>query len=79
MQTRCPSVCGNLDNQAVNTEQIITVRVPNELNEKADAAARLLGLKKADVLRLSFDRGIEVLVEQLTGQVLAGNVEGEAS
>ena len=72
-------MCGNLDNQAVNTEQIITVRVPNELNEKADAAARLLGLKKADVLRLSFDRGIEVLVEQLTGQVLAGNVEGEAS
>jgi hypothetical protein len=69
----------DLDNQTVNTDQIITVRVPNELNEKADAAARLLGLKKADVLRLSFDRGIEVLVAQLTGQVLAGNVEGEAS
>jgi len=68
----------DLDNQTVNTDQIITVRVPNELNEKADAAARLLGLKKADVLRLSFDRGIEVLVAQLTGQVLAGNVEGEA-
>lgn len=68
----------DLDNQTVNTDQIITVRVPNELNEKADAAARLLGLKKADVLRLSFDRGIEVLVAQLTGQVLAGNVESEA-
>jgi predicted DNA-binding protein len=69
----------DLDNQTVNTDQIITVRVPNELNEKADAAARLLGLKKADVLRLSFDRGIEVLIAQLTGQALAGNVEGEAS
>ena len=68
----------DLDNQTVNTDQIITVRVPNELNEKADAAARLLGLKKADVLRLSFDRGIEVLVAQLTGQVLAATVEGEA-
>jgi len=68
----------DLDNQTINTDQIITVRVPNELNEKADAAARLLGLKKADVLRLSFDRGIEVLIAQLTGQVPAGNVEGEA-
>jgi hypothetical protein len=68
----------DLDNQTINTDQIITVRVSNELNEKADAAARLLGLKKADVLRLSFDRGIEVLVAQLTGQVLIANVEGEA-
>jgi len=68
----------DLDNQTINTDQIITVRVPNELNEKADAAARLLGLKKADVLRLSFDRGIEVLIAQLTGQVPAANVEGEA-
>ena len=68
----------DLDNQTINTDQIITVRVPNELNEKADAAARLLGLKKADVLRLSFDRGIEVLIAQLTGQVPAGNTEGEA-
>jgi hypothetical protein len=68
----------DLDNQTINTDAIITVRVPNELNEKADAAARLLGLKKADVLRLSFDRGIEVLIAQLTGQVTAANVEGEA-
>jgi len=68
----------DLDNQTINTDQIITVRVPNELNEKADAAARLLGLKKADVLRLSFDRGIEVLIAQLTGQVTAATVEGEA-
>jgi hypothetical protein len=68
----------DLDNQTINTDQIITVRVSNELNEKADAAARLLGLKKADVLRLSFDRGIEVLIAQLTGQVLIANVEGEA-
>ena len=69
----------DLDNQTINTDQIITVRVPNELNEKADAAARLLGLKKADVLRLSFDRGVEVLIAQLTGQVTAATVEGEAS
>ena len=68
----------DLDNQTINTDQIITVRVSNELNEKADAAARLLGLKKADVLRLSFDRGIEVLIAQLTGQVTAATVEGEA-
>jgi len=67
----------DLDNQTINTDQIITVRVPNELNEKADAAARQLGLKKADVLRLSFDRGIEVLIAQLTGQVTAATVEGE--
>ena len=69
----------DLDTQTINTDQIITVRVSNELNEKAALAARLLGLKKADVLRLSFDRGIEVLIAQLTGQVTTANVEAEAS
>lgn len=66
------------DTQTINTDVIISIRVPLELNEKAEAAAVTLGLKKADVLRLSFDRGVEVLIAQLTGQVLAGNVEGEA-
>ena len=69
----------DLDTQTINTDQIITVRVSFDLNEKADAAARLLGLKKADVLRLSFDRGIEVLIAQLTGQVTTASMEAEAS
>lgn len=68
----------DLDTQTINTDVIISIRVPVELNEKAESAAVTLGLKKADVLRLSFDRGVEVLIAQLTGQVPAANVEGEA-
>jgi len=68
----------DLDTQTINTDVIISIRVPVELNEKAESAAATLGLKKADVLRLSFDRGVEVLIAQLTGQVTATNVEGEA-
>jgi hypothetical protein len=66
------------DTNTINTDVIISIRVPFELNDRAEAAANTLGLKKADVLRLSFDRGVEVLIAQLTGQVLAGNIEGEA-
>jgi len=58
-------------NQASNTDVVISIRVPLELNDKAEAAATALGLKKADVLRLSFDRGVEVLIAQLTSQVTA--------
>lgn len=66
------------DTQTINTDVIISIRVPLEMNDRAEAAANALGLKKADVLRLSFDRGVEVLIAQLTGQVLTGNIEGEA-
>ncbi len=60
----------DLDTTTINTDQIISIRVPNELNEKADAAARATGLKKADVLRLSIDRGVDILLAQLTGQAI---------
>jgi len=60
-----------ISNQASNTDVVISIRVPLELNDKAEAAANALGLRKADVLRLSFDRGVEVLIAQLTGQVTA--------
>lgn len=55
----------DLDTPTVNADQIISIRVPIELNEKTESAARATGLKKADVIRLSLDRGIDRLLEQL--------------
>jgi len=55
----------DLDTSTVNTDSIISIRVPSDLNEKADAAAKTTGLKKADVIRLAIDRGVDVLLAQL--------------
>ena len=65
------------DTPTINPDQIISIRIPNELIEKAEAAAKATGLKKADVLRLSFDRGIEILIAQLTAPVVAPTMEGD--
>jgi len=66
----------DLDTPTINADQIITIRVPNELNEKSESAAKATGLKKADVLRLSIDRGIDILLAQLTTPALAATAEG---
>jgi len=50
---------------ATPPDQVISIRVPNDLNEKADAAAKATGLRKADVIRLAIDRGVDVLLAQL--------------
>ena len=59
----------DLDTPTVNADAIISIRVPNELNEKAENAARATGLKKADVMRLAIDRGVDVLLAQLSKQM----------
>lgn len=46
----------------------ISLRIPETLDTKVDAAAKETGLKRSDVLRLSLDRGIDRLLEQLRGE-----------
>lgn len=65
----------DLDAPTISADQIISIRIPADLNEKTESAARSTGLKKADVLRLSIDRGIDRLLEQL--EVKAQTVEGD--
>jgi predicted DNA-binding protein len=54
--------------QTINTDINLSVRIPGDLNEKAETAAKDAGLKKADVIRLAIDRGIDVLLAQLKSQ-----------
>lgn len=44
----------------------ISIRVPRDLEDKIDEAAVKTRLAKQDVMRLGLERGIEVLVAQLT-------------
>ena len=43
----------------------LSIRVPMDLINLADDAGKKLGLKRADVIRLSLGRGIERLLSQL--------------
>ncbi len=43
----------------------LSIRIPQDLIAMADDASKRLGLKRADVIRLSLSRGIERLLEQL--------------
>lgn len=43
----------------------ITVRIPETLDQKVDTTAEKIGLSRADVIRLSLDRGMDRLLEQL--------------
>jgi hypothetical protein len=51
--------------ESCSDEVVVTLRIPPELNEKAKDAAGATGLKRADVMRLALDRGIDRLLEQL--------------
>ena len=44
----------------------VPLRVPDELAEQIDEAARATKLSKQDVMRLSMERGLGILVKQLT-------------
>lgn len=48
-----------------STAQNVPVRVPADLNEQIDEAARVTKLSKQDVMRLSMERGLKILVAQL--------------
>jgi len=63
------------DSETISRDQVISLKIPSDLNDKADDAAKASGLKKADVLRLAIDRGIDRLLEQLE---VKSKVEGES-
>jgi predicted DNA-binding protein len=54
------------DLPTVSSDHIISIRVPSDLNEKTENAAKATGLKKSDVIRLSIDRGVDILIAQLS-------------
>lgn len=49
-----------------NPDRVISLRIPVALNLKAEKAAKTTHLRKSDVLRMAVDRGIDLLLEQLT-------------
>ncbi len=52
-----------------STDFNLSIRVPIELINLADQAGKSLGLKRADVIRLSLGRGIDRLLEQLDTKI----------
>lgn len=59
-----------LDDLTITADPIISIRLTVELNAKAESAAKETGLKKADVIRLALDRGVDVLLSQLSQPVV---------
>ena len=55
-----------------STDFNLSIRVPIELINLADQAGKSLGLKRADVIRLSLGRGIDRLLEQLDAKPVEG-------
>ncbi|QJE95245.1 ribbon-helix-helix protein, CopG family [Luteolibacter luteus] len=45
----------------------VTLSIPDKIDQKVDAAVGETGLSRAAVIRLSLDRGIDRLLEQLKG------------
>lgn len=51
---------------APSTDVNVPLRMPHELHSKVNAASVQLKLAKQDVMRLSLERGIDILIAQLT-------------
>jgi len=49
----------------------VPLAMPEELASQVDAAAAAVGLSKQDTMRLALERGLPVLIAQLTGQTAA--------
>lgn len=47
-------------------DRIVTIRITLDLDLKTAAAAEKLHLKKPDVMRLSMERGLDILIAQLS-------------
>lgn len=45
--------------------RIVPIRLPEPLVRKLDEAATQTQLKRSDVMRMSIERGVDVLLEQL--------------
>ena len=46
----------------------VTIRLPESLENKVISASNETGLARADVYRLSIDRGVDKLLDQLRGE-----------
>lgn len=51
-----------------SAEVVVSLRIPKQLANKVRAAALKTHLKRADVLRMAVDRGVDRLLEQLTSE-----------
>lgn len=49
-----------------SSDKVLNLRIPEELDNKAANVAAKVKLKKSDAMRLAMDRGLDVLLEQLT-------------
>jgi predicted DNA-binding protein len=49
----------------------VPVRMPADLEAKVQEASKVVGLSKQDVIRLAIERGLGVLVQQMTGKPVA--------
>lgn len=59
-------------NRTTNTaEKVVALRIPASLDDKANQAAEKVHLRKADVFRLAIDRGIDLLLDQLSSKPAA--------
>lgn len=49
----------------------LPLRMPVDLDQRVTAAAAEIGLSKQDTIRLSLERGLGILMEQLNGKAAA--------
>ena len=54
-----------------NLTMAMPVKLTPEIDAKVIAAARQTGLKKSDIVRMSVERGVDVLLAQLTSKPTA--------
>jgi hypothetical protein len=47
-------------------DKVLNLRIPGDLDDKAAEVAAKVKLKKSDTMRLAMDRGLDVLLEQLS-------------
>lgn len=55
------------DKKKPNTKRPVPISMPAELEARIETTSTLVKLSKQDVMRLSMERGIDVLIAQLTG------------
>lgn len=48
------------------TDKVLNLRITEELDTKASDVAAKVKLKKSDAMRLAMDRGLDVLLDQLS-------------
>lgn len=54
-----------------SSEVVVSLRITKQLDSKVRGAAKKTHLKRADVLRMAVDRGVDRLLEQLLGETAA--------